>query len=135
MSAMTACSFLVLRKVNGNLKIAPTQAGIQAARALLAVRGDGTYQGSRAPDDQLHDMLEEFLGNGWMQVLPEQVGALTDAYIMSDDFTVADDDSLKSIAPEPRVYAHMNYAVEDPVETWANGGTVTFIGDVVERKS
>jgi len=124
--------FLTLRKVNGNLELVPTPRGVDVAKAYLAAREDGSA--TSASDDMLHDMLEDFLGNGWLQVEPVDVGALTDAYMLSDDGTVPDEGGWKPVGEGARVYAHMNYQVEDPIETFAKGGVVFFEGAAVEQK-
>lgn len=42
-------------------------------------------------DEALRYLLEEHLCNGWSLVPPEEIGALTSAPIISDDFTIEDD--------------------------------------------
>lgn len=87
----------------------------------------------RSPLSQEIDFLEVALGNGWSTVPPEDIGALTDATIVSQDGFVGDDGKWYP-HPEvetPIVYAHMNYAVEDPVEMWAEGKPVFWMADVL----
>ena len=98
----------------GGLTITPTTEGIARAKELAE---DTDY----SPDDHLHTMLEDHLGNGWMEIEPKVIGALTDAPIISEDFTVNDAGDTVPTTPDARVYAFMNYQVEDPVATWAEG--------------
>jgi hypothetical protein len=123
--------FLTLRKANGNLELIPTPTGIGAAKAYLVAREGGNAE--HGSDDQMHMMLADFLESGWLRVLPEHVGALTDAYMLSDDGTLSDKGRWAPTIEHARVYAHMNYQVEDPIETWAAGKVVQFDGAEVER--
>jgi hypothetical protein len=131
-------NLLTLTKTEqGHLALAPTPAGVDRAKEYLLDREIDPMPDSAAPDTQLFDMLEYFLGNGWMQVPPDRVGALTDALIISEDGTIPDEADGWTPYPDvkrPRVYAHMNYQVEDPIVTWAAGGAVIFEGYDVEGK-
>jgi hypothetical protein len=130
-------NLLTLTKTaQGNVALSPTPAGVDRAREYLLDREIDPMPQSASPDTQLFDMLEYFIANGWQTVPPEAIGALTDAPIISDDGTIPDEGgwALHPDAKNARVYAHMNYAVEDPIVTWAAGGTVVFEGCDVERK-
>ena len=59
---------------------------------------------------QLHDLLEDFTGNGWEWVNPEDIGALTSGEIISD--------------PGGNVYWHERYQIEDMVEELVSGKNV-----------
>lgn len=111
----------------GNLTLKPTRAGIKKAKELIAAR-------EYAPSGTLMDeiwMLEEHVANSdWDWVKPEEVGALTDATMIGSE--VERDDNGDFVNAK-RVYAHMNYAVEDPIETWAKGKDVFFQGSAIEK--
>ena len=106
---------------NGNLTLRPTPEGVTEAKDMLELR-DVRKRGSLADEA---DMLEWHISNGWDYVQPEEIGALTDATIISRDVERDDNGDLVRVG---RVYAHMNYAVEDPIKTWANGKDVFFQG-------
>jgi hypothetical protein len=119
-----------VRTAKGGMEIVPTEHGIERAQEFLDER---CQRSGQSPDEQLMEMLEQALGNGWSYVRPEDIGALTDAPILSQDGFTGDDGKWY---PHPRVkrakvYAHMNYAVEDPIEMWAKGKSVFFQSDVV----
>jgi hypothetical protein len=109
---------------DGNLSLVPTEAGAAAARDLLE------ESGARGSLDQTMEMLSHFLENGWSTVPPEDIGALTDALIISRDM-VYDGFNWTIVNKPTHVYAHMNYQVENPVETWASGLPVKFEGSGV----
>jgi hypothetical protein len=106
---------------NGNLILRPTSDGVKKAKELLDWRETNK---SGIKEDEVW-MLEDHMGGEWEFVLPEEVGALTDATIISKEAERDDNGELFKIG---RVYAHMNYQVEDPIETWASGKDVIFQG-------
>ena len=66
------------------------------------------------------DLLDSggYLGNGWHEVLPEQIGALTEAPIISND-VIFNDDGVEWVGD---VYYYNSYMVNDPfVELLSNG--------------
>ena len=66
-------------------------------------------------DDQtLYELMEDFLTNGWQNVPPEDIGALTSAPIFE--------------APDGRIYWHERYQVESAAEELLLGKTVKFDG-------
>ena len=83
---------------SGNLEITLTREGRTEAR-------DGA---------EFNDLIESQIANGWEYVQPEEVGALTDATIITDDCVRDDDGNLVECG---RVYSNINYyQVEDDVE-------------------
>lgn len=68
-------------------------------------------------------MFEEHVGNGWTAVWPEVIGALTDAPIVTNDYTVHDNGRTEVLG---EVWWFPNYCVENPVETLAKRGRVVF---------
>lgn len=113
------------------LNMVPTPEGQAAAQEMLEDRGGG---GNASPLDQEHFFLEAAQGNGWSTVPPQDIGALTDATIVSMDGFIGDNGRWypHPDVARPVVYAHMNYAVEDPVEMWAAGKPVFWVADVLE---
>lgn len=67
----------------------------------------------------IFDALEYQMGNGWERVLPEEVGALTDALIITKE---AERDDRGNLIKCGRVYADMNYQVADLLETLQTKG-------------
>ena len=102
---------------NGNLILTPTPAGIIEAKNHLA--------GPLCSNDALYELLEDWICNGWAWVAPEQIGALTDAPIISPDAWTDDDGELQ-ITEVGHVYAQMTYMIENPVQSWAGGKSVHF---------
>lgn len=68
-------------------------------------------------------LFEDKCGNGWGIVEPEWIGALTDAPIVTDEYTFTDDEKHEVTG---RVWWFPNYMVEDPVETLLERGRVVF---------
>ena len=62
--------------------------------------------------DLLYDLLEDFIGEGWEWMAPEDIGALTDAPIIMD--------------PNDYVYWYSNYMVQSPVEDLIEKGETFF---------
>ena len=87
----------------GNLLMSATPEGREDAAGSLA---------AKPTDSALAELLEEAMGNGWSWEDPEELGALTDAPIISD--------------PDGNVYWHERYQVEDPIQMLADGESVRF---------
>jgi hypothetical protein len=98
------------------IRLEPMPDGILDARAYL---NDGDQS-----DAALWDMLEGFIGNGWANIPPEAIGAMTDAPILSEDFTMSDDGDWIPAVENPVVYWHAAYAVESCIAKWAAGESV-----------
>jgi len=116
------------------MSIIPTAHGIERAKEYLAEREERPAR-RRGIIAELSDFLEQAMGNGWSYVRPEDVSALTDATIISaDGFTAARGEWMPHpLARRAKVYAHMSYQVEDPIETWATGKPVFFQSFPVEQ--
>ena len=83
---------------NGNLEMTLTREGRAEAR-----------EGA-----QFNDLIESQLANGWEYVQPEEVGALTDATIITDDCVRNDDGDLVECG---RVFSNIGYyESEDDLE-------------------
>jgi hypothetical protein len=64
-------------------------------------------------DNKLAQVIEWQLVNGWTMLRPEDVGALTDAPILSEDVDTDDQGNVRSVGI---VYWYTEYEVRDPVE-------------------
>jgi len=113
---------------NGNLILRPSKEGIEKAKELLEYR---EINKSGILVDEA-TMLDAHISNNWDYIRPEEVGALTDATIIAQD--VQRDDSGDLVAVD-RVYAHGNYMVEDPIETWSEGKDVLYQGYESENEN
>ena len=74
-------------------------------------------------DSKLGEVIEWQLGNGWSWVRPEDIGALTDAPILSDDIEYDDQGDVVSVGA---VYWYPHYDVSDPVARVLTDGFVDF---------
>jgi hypothetical protein len=122
---------LTFRESASGLSLVPTALGRKAAKEMIADRTDRRFgTGSR---NEEADMLEDAMGNGWSYVAPEDIGAMTDATIISQDGFISDRGHWvpHPMVKHPKVFAHMNYAVEDPIETWAAGKPVWYVKSVL----
>jgi hypothetical protein len=114
---------------DGTLLIEPTPEGVVEAKEMLASRED-RRRGILCDEASV---FEYAMGNGWARVPPEDIGALTDATIISMDGFLANDGKWYPVPSvlDPAVFAHMDYQVEDPIETWARGETVKYVRALV----
>lgn len=112
---MTILPYVELEKTpNGNLKLSLTESG----RERLAEIGDN-------PGDILRDLLEHHFCNGWRHLRPEEIGALTDGTLLTDDWEEKDNGELIHVG---RVYWDANYQVEDAIEKMEKDGFVIWGG-------
>ncbi len=74
-------------------------------------------------DSKLSEVIEWQLGNGWSWVRPEEIGALTDAPILSDDIEYDDEGEVVRVGA---VYWYPRYDVADPVAQLLANGSVEF---------
>lgn len=73
-------------------------------------------------DNKLAEVIEWHIGNGWSFVDPEDIGALTEAPILSDDVDYDDQGKAKVGV----VYWYPEYEVTDPVAQLLENGFVDF---------
>lgn len=118
--------YLTFRETKNSLYLVPTREGRAKAKEMLEER--------RPTEAEEIDMFEDAFGNGWSLVRPEDIGALTDATIISEDGFIGADGKWYAYpdAEGARVFAHMDYAVEDPIETWAHGEPVRYVREPLE---
>ena len=107
-------------KKNGNLVVTLTPEGKQEIADAIA---DSKNIGS---DDFMLELFEYELCNGWGVVNPEDVGALTDSPLFSDETVFDEDGDFESVG---RIYWFPNYQIESPVETLYEKGEVIFEGE------
>jgi hypothetical protein len=115
------CLLTLIGSDTSDLILRPTAEGIEEAKSFLATRA--TRQ--RGILDDLCEMLDWHICNGWSYVQPVEIGALTDATIISRD---CERDDMGALVHVGRVFAHMSYMLEDPIATWATGHDVIFQG-------
>jgi hypothetical protein len=73
------------------------------------------------------DLIEDFLGNGWTLIRPEEIGALTACeVILSPD---AEHDDHGNLVACETVFWHANYQVEDLIEALLEGPVTLPKGD------
>jgi hypothetical protein len=101
----------------GNLIITLTRQGKKFAKELLEQDSDA--------DCKLQDLLEEHLTNGWEWILPEEIGALTEAPIISND--VIYDNEECEVAGVNKCYAYVDYMIYDPIEELIKHNSVVFM--------
>lgn len=71
----------------------------------------------------LHEAFEDQLCNEWEVLQPEQVGALTDGMIITNDSFYNDDGDLQGVGV---VYWDSNYQVTDTLEELREGRSVVW---------
>jgi hypothetical protein len=110
--------YIDIEKLTSNLVLYPTTDGIEEAKDQIAAW--------RGTVHALGVMLEDHMGQSWNWVPPEDIGAMTDAPIISDEGFINDDGRWEPLDADSRVWAHMDYMVENPIERWAKGLPVYF---------
>src|SRR5687767_457297 len=103
--------------INDKLVIALTPQGREVIETAHA-------EGENTDSEQfMHDLFEWHTCNGWEWIAPEEIGALTDAPILSDSVERDDQGRLMKVGD---VYWFPNYQVESAVQTLHDTGKVTF---------
>jgi hypothetical protein len=113
----THAGFLELQRISGRLRIVLTPNGRQELQRRLD-NGDNIDA-----EATLYDLLEDHLCNGWEWILPEELGALTSAPILSDDCRRDDQGRLIEVRP---VFWFPSYQILSPVNQLLNAGHVDF---------
>lgn len=66
-------------------------------KVTLTPEGREAFElGDHDDETRFFDLFDEFLGNGWSVIVPEEVGALTEGLMLSPDATYDDDGNLTS---------------------------------------
>jgi hypothetical protein len=99
--------------INNNLIIIITKKGRAFAMELLKT--------NRGSNQNLWELLEEHLTNGWDWINPEDVGALTEAPILSD---TADYDDNGNLVDIKRCWGYMDYMIYNPIEQLLKNGKI-----------
>lgn len=143
--------FLTLRKIADKLTLEPTALGTIVAQKCLALREEREIE----PDTQVRAMLEYFLQNGWANVRPADVDAISldtlDAYaivglILSEDGystptgwipnpdlpVPAGNPMSTPVLRSPMIYVHVRHIVEDVIEAWSVGNAIVLHGTPIE---
>lgn len=111
--------YLTLEEKNGGLVLTPTEEGKEFAQELID-------NGKNVENFGIYDMLEDFFGNGWESLNPEEVGALTEGALIAQDVERDEDGNFVDVGT---IYWDSNYMVQDCVAEWAKGNSVTWVGD------
>ena len=74
-----------------------------------------------------YDILDRsrYLGNGWDEIMPDKIGALTDSPIIAKD-TYYDDDGNLELPEGCKIYWYPNYMIKDPWKVLLKKGEVFF---------
>lgn len=102
------------------LRLTPSEDYLAELREMVEL---GSHE-ALSPESLLWDALEHNLANGWSRVLPEQIGALTDAPIISDEVEYDDHGDVVSVG---KIYAYMAYQITSPLLKIVDNGYVDFI--------
>lgn len=95
------------------LILRPTEEGRERAQELLD-SGVGEIQG-------IPEMLEDLVSNGWEFINPEEIGALTEGEIISNDVSRDEDGEIVDVGI---VYWNSDYAITNTLGKWAEGEPV-----------
>jgi len=113
-------TYLDLQKTsNGTLKISLTDDGRHALGRFERIRDQSGI------DAAIRELLEDHLCRGWEEILPEEIGALTSAMLLSDDVQRDDDGRITRIG---RIYFNPNYQVMDEIRELRERSCVIFDG-------
>jgi hypothetical protein len=107
------------KTADGNLRITFAEGGKEEALDVLECGGCV---------DPLLDLMTIQLCNGWQQILPREIGAFTDATIISED---VERDEYDDIVKFGRVYSNIDYyQTEGDVERLFRLGEIVWRGFV-----
>ena len=111
-------AYVDLKKLgNGRLKISLTDEGRQAFEGFERIRDQFGI------DAAIREILEDHLCSGWEEILPEELGALTSAMLITDDVERDNDGRIMRIG---RVYWNPQYAVMDEIRELRERSFVLF---------
>ncbi len=104
------------KQANGNLRIVLLPEARDDVQEISSKEIDA--------DNKLSEVIEWQLTNGWSLMRPEDVGALTDAPILSEDIDTDDQGNVGSVGT---VYWYPQYDVSDPVAELLQNGYIDFV--------
>ena len=103
------------KQANGNLRIVLLPEARDDVQEISSKEIDA--------DNKLSEVIEWQLANGWSLLHPEDVGALTDAPILSEDIDTDDQGNVRSVGT---VYWYPQYDVSNPVAKLLQNGLHRF---------
>jgi len=106
--------YLNLILIGNHLELSPTAEGMHAANLLRTQMGT---------DAALQELLQDHLENGWEFLEPTEIGAMTEAPIISQDVLRNEQGDIVLVG---QVFWFSNYQVEDPLETLVRSRPVSF---------
>jgi hypothetical protein len=101
---------------NGNLRIVLLEEGRESVEEIAAKE--------ITADSKLGETIEWQLGEGWSFVRPEDIAALTDAPILTEEIET---DNQGNVLWVGTVYWYLQYDVSDPVTKLLENGYVDFV--------
>lgn len=108
-------SYVELDKVPGGLRIKLTPEG----KEFLIDNRNTANEWCKGTDYIYSDLMEYELGNGWEWIRPEEIGALTDGNILSDEVVRDDQGNITKLG---RVYWFPNHQVISEIDELYNNG-------------
>ena len=104
------------KQVNGDLRITLLPEAREDVQEIAASE-------QSSADAKLAEIIEWHLGEGWSFVPPEDIGALTEAPILSDDIDLDEQGKVQHVGV---VYWFPGYEVKDPIAQLLEDGYVDF---------
>lgn len=88
----------------------------------------GDYRYWKSDFAMFYDLLEDFFGNGWIEVKPQDVGDMRDDYwlVISQDYVYADAEDDEKGLIVGTAYSFFNYAVDSYTEGLVKKGYIDF---------
>ena len=116
--AVECGTYVDLEKIpNGRLRISLTNEGRHAIDEFERIREE------LGIDAAIRELLEDHLSGVWEEILPEEIGALTSAMMLTDDVERDDEEQITRIG---RVYFNPYYAVMDEIQELRERSCVVF---------
>jgi len=122
--------YVRVEKIGGNMRLILLPEAREDAEELRAAE----ERGEKSCSDIEADILEDLIANSWTYVQPEDVGALTSAPMITEDFECNDEGDIRPVVGG-YVYAFMDYQVYSILDRLLDSGEATFIGSIVEAKA
>jgi hypothetical protein len=104
------------KQPNGDLRITLLEEAQEDVQEIASKELDA--------DSKLAQIIEWQLSNGWSFVRPEDVGALTDAPILTEELDTDDQGNVLRVGT---VYWYPQYDVSDPIAMLLENGYVDFV--------
>ncbi len=109
----------LIRQPDNSLVVALTDEGREVFPEIEGIRHEHGIDGA------LHQLLADHFANGWHELRPEELGALTSALLISDD-VVRDDEG--HVTDCGCIYWNPSYQVMDEIAELRQNGRVVFTG-------